>query len=92
MLLTAFATIPHSKDMKEHKTFKYCEQLQKQQADVTCIYSHSVALVESYGGLLPQGKAGNIQWDFLTNASTLLSLVWWKTVMTKLNPCYPELL
>lgn len=53
MLLTAFATIPHSKDMKEHKTFKYCEQLQKQQADVTCIYS--------YGGLLPQGKAGNIQ-------------------------------
>lgn len=45
MVLTAFATIPHSKDMKEHKIFKYCEQLQKQQADVTCTYNHSVALV-----------------------------------------------
>lgn len=58
MVLTAFATIPHSKDTKEHKTFKYCEQLQKQQAGVTCMYSHSVALAESYGGLLSQGKAG----------------------------------
>lgn len=58
MVLTALATIPHYKDMKEHKTFKYCEELQKQQADVTCMYNHSAALVDSYGGILSQGKAG----------------------------------
>lgn len=52
MALTAFATMPHSKDMKEYKTFKYCEQLQKQQAGVTCVCSHSLALAESCGGLL----------------------------------------
>lgn len=57
MVLTAFATIPHSKDMKEHKTFKYCEQLQKQQADVTCMYSH-LGTCRGHGGLLSQGKAG----------------------------------
>lgn len=58
MVLTAFATIPLFKDMKEHKIFKYCEQLQKQQADVTCTYNHSVALVHSYGGFFSRGKAG----------------------------------
>jgi len=53
MVLTAFAAIPHSKDIKEHKTSKYCEQLHKQQADTTHMCSHFVALAGSYDGFLP---------------------------------------
>lgn len=64
MVLTPFATIAHSKDT-EHKTSKYCEQLQKQQADMTHTYNHSVALAVRYDGFLSWGysKTGrdNIQ-------------------------------
>lgn len=55
MVFTAFATIPHCNDMKERKPSKYCEQVQKQQSDMTHTYKHFVALAGSYDGSLSWG-------------------------------------
>lgn len=52
MVLTAFATILHCKDMKESHNSKYFEQLYKQKADMTCMCNHFVALAGSYDGFL----------------------------------------
>lgn len=60
MIATAFATIPHCKVIKQHKSSKYCEQLCKQLTDMTCMCNHFAVCAAIYNGLLswPWSRVG----------------------------------